>query len=390
MDLFAAHASVILEVDQGRDDANRVSVLADQERIARDLHDTVIQRLFASGLSLQAVAGQTDEPITARLMSVVDDLDATIRQIRIVIFGMDRPSTSSHVSLRAQLLEVCVEAARALGFDPTVRFDGPLDAGVAAEDVGEVVAVVREALANVARHAAARHANVEVAVDADRLRVVVADDGRGLDEMAPSGGHGVENLRTRAAVEAGRSCSASVRRVARRWSGRYLCAPDRPRGPVDELTYSIADAWAPAAGRSGGGSSSRCPRRSRPCVFADPIGERVPCRSGRGGRGAGVRYLAPLQHTIGRSGSVPPNRSVTAAGCPSRLPSSNRARGHEFAGGHPGGDNLLARELSCSSRARARASRPARWAVRMATARSDWVWRRCQVSSSITAAMASL
>ena len=64
VDLFAAHASVILEVDQGRDDANRVSVLADQERIARDLHDTVIQRLFASGLSLQAVAGQTDEPIT--------------------------------------------------------------------------------------------------------------------------------------------------------------------------------------------------------------------------------------------------------------------------------------------------------------------------------------
>ena len=201
--LFAAHAGVILEVDQGRDDAQRVSVLHDQERIARDLHDTVIQRLFATGLSLQAAARLTDEPARSRLMGAVDDLDDTIRQIRTVIFGLERPTSNAPVSLRARLLEVCAEAARALGFEPTVRFDGPIDLGVAVDDIADVVAVVREALANVARHAAATHVDVDVVVSEGRMRVIVADDGRGLDGTMGTGGHGVENLKARAARRGG-------------------------------------------------------------------------------------------------------------------------------------------------------------------------------------------
>jgi signal transduction histidine kinase len=201
--LFAAHAGVILEVDQGRDDAQRVSVLHDQERIARDLHDTVIQRLFATGLSLQAAARQTDEPATSRLMSAVDDLDDTIRQIRTVIFGLERPAASEPTSLRARLLDVCAEASRALGFEPTIRFDGPIDVAVGGTDTADVVPVVREALSNVARHAAASHVDVEVAVRDGHVHVVVADDGRGLDGAAPSGGHGLDNLRARAARRGG-------------------------------------------------------------------------------------------------------------------------------------------------------------------------------------------
>ena len=88
--LFAAQASVILEVARGREDARRVSILEDQERIGRDLHDTVIQRLFATGLSLQGAARLTTEPATSRVMAAVDDLDTTIRQIRTVIFGLER------------------------------------------------------------------------------------------------------------------------------------------------------------------------------------------------------------------------------------------------------------------------------------------------------------
>jgi signal transduction histidine kinase len=201
--LFAAHAGVILEVDQGRDDAERVSVLHDQERIARDLHDTVIQRLFATGLSLQAVARLTDEPARSRVMNAVDDLDDTIRQIRTVIFGLERPSASAPVSLRARLLEVCAEVARPLGFDPAIRFEGAIDVGVGPNDIADIVPVVREALSNVARHAGATHVDVDVGIGDGRLRVVVSDDGRGFDPEVSPGGHGVQNMRARAARRGG-------------------------------------------------------------------------------------------------------------------------------------------------------------------------------------------
>lgn len=200
LSMFAGQAGVILEVDQGRDDARRLSVLRDQERIARDLHDTAIQRLFATGLSLQAVARLTDEPATSRLMSAVDDLDDTIREIRTVIFGLERPISVAPLSLRATLLDVCADAARALGFEPAVRFVGPVDLEAAASDTADVVPVVREALANVARHAAATRVEVEVTVAQGELRVVVTDDGRGIAASTTSAGagHGVENLRSRA------------------------------------------------------------------------------------------------------------------------------------------------------------------------------------------------
>jgi two-component system, NarL family, sensor histidine kinase DevS len=166
--LFAGHASVILEVERGRDDLRRISILEDQERIARDLHDTVIQRLFATGLSLQAAARVATEPAASRLMAAVDDLDETIRQIRTAIFGLERPPATAAHGVRTRVADVCAEAARALGFEPTLRFDGPVDSLVPAGEADDIIAVVREALANVARHAGAQTVTVDVSAKDDR------------------------------------------------------------------------------------------------------------------------------------------------------------------------------------------------------------------------------
>jgi signal transduction histidine kinase len=202
--LFAAQASVILEVDRGRQSAGRVSILEDQERIARDLHDTVIQRLFATGLSLQGAARLTSEPATSRVMAAVDDLDTTIRQIRTVIFGLERGTSSPPTGLRSRILDLCAEAARGLGFDPTVAFDGPIDTVVPADAGDDVSTVIREALSNVSRHAGAHHVDVRIAARSHEVEVVVTDDGAGFDTAdGHRGGRGLENMRTRARRRSG-------------------------------------------------------------------------------------------------------------------------------------------------------------------------------------------
>ena len=197
--LFAAQASVILEVARGRDDAKRVSILEDQERIARDLHDTVIQRLFATGLTLQGVSRLTTEPATGRVMTAVDDLDTTIRQIRTVIFGLERAASTSRIGLRSRILDLCAEAGRGLGFDPTVAFDGPIDTIVPADVADDVTTVLREALSNVSRHAAAHAVSVRVVADGNEIDVVVTDDGSGYEASdRQRGGRGLENMAERA------------------------------------------------------------------------------------------------------------------------------------------------------------------------------------------------
>jgi signal transduction histidine kinase len=196
VELFAAHAGVILEVERSREHARHVSIVEDEERIARDLHDTVIQRLFATGLSLQATVRALTEPARSRVMDAIDDLDHTIREIRTVIFGLDRPATVEH-GLRSQLIRVGVDAARALGFEPTVTFDGPVDAQVPTALAADVVAVVREALSNVARHSGANSVTVEVQARQAWLTVTITDDGRGLHGAATLG-NGLVNMRQRA------------------------------------------------------------------------------------------------------------------------------------------------------------------------------------------------
>jgi GAF domain-containing protein len=198
---FAAQASVILEHDQARQSLQRVSDLERNEQMARDLHDTVIQRLFAIGMSLQASLGIVAEPVVRdRIARSVDDLDVTIRQIRTVIFGLEESPAGLAPGLRIRTLELTRESAGLLGFEPGVAFSGAVDTLVPDAIVTEVLATLREALANVARHAAASTVNIDLSVDQGRLCLEVADNGVGIKLTRPelTSGHGLTNMRARA------------------------------------------------------------------------------------------------------------------------------------------------------------------------------------------------
>jgi signal transduction histidine kinase len=178
----------------------RVADLAtfeDRERIARDLHDTVIQRLFAIGLGLQSTLRLVDNTVVGgRITAAIDDLDTTVRDVRAAIFELHTARLPGR-SVRQELIQLCSEAARGLGFEPVIRFNGPIDTVVGDTLADELFAVTREALTNVAKHAQASSVEVSIEVRDAQLTVVVADDGVGF-EIAPSGGRGVDNLRTRA------------------------------------------------------------------------------------------------------------------------------------------------------------------------------------------------
>jgi signal transduction histidine kinase len=193
---FAAQAAVALELAKARDDRDRLALLEDRDRIARDLHDLVIQRLFATGLGLQATAQRAREPeVAQRLTSYVTALDDTIREIRQTIFSL-RSAEEKGGSLRHEVLGILQEAAEVLGFEPSVYFDGPVDSAVPTAVAGQVGAVLREALTNIGRHAAASSARVELAVTGAAVRLTVRDDGVGLPEHRHDSG--LDNLNKRA------------------------------------------------------------------------------------------------------------------------------------------------------------------------------------------------
>ena len=193
---FANQAALAIELAEARAEQQRAVMLDERERIAADLHDHVIQRLFAAGLSLQSTAGTLRAGEAAdRILATVDDLDATIRQIRTSIFQLQQLPQTRAPGLRARLLDVATDLTPVLGFEPAVRFSGLIDA--VGHDIGEdVLAVVRESLSNVARHARAASAEVDVAATADRLTVDIRDDGIGLGSTDRRSG--LDNLRRRA------------------------------------------------------------------------------------------------------------------------------------------------------------------------------------------------
>jgi signal transduction histidine kinase len=194
---FANHAAVALELADARADQQRVVLLEDRDRIARDLHDHVIQRLFAAGLTVQSVQTREREPQTAaKLGQVVNDLDDTIRQIRTSIFDLRGSLTSGSDSVRTRLMEVIADHAEQLGFEPTMRFTGPVDTMVDQMVSDELAAVLREALSNVARHAQASSVDISLAVSGRQLSLQVTDNGIGLGSTTRRSG--LDNLRQRA------------------------------------------------------------------------------------------------------------------------------------------------------------------------------------------------
>jgi len=173
---LANHAAVALELADGRADEERIAVLEDRQRIARDLHDHVIQRIFATGLSLEAVRGRAVEPTVRDTLSrAVEDLDGTIRRIRSAIFELQVHPASRDA--RAVLLEVMASASAGLGFEPALRLDGPVATALEPALLHDVTAVLREALTNVVKHSHCSAVDVRVAVSDDYVTVQVSDDG---------------------------------------------------------------------------------------------------------------------------------------------------------------------------------------------------------------------
>ena len=194
---FANHAAVALELADGRENQQRMILLEDRDRIARDLHDHVIQRLFAAGLAVESVAARPGSDETSlRLRRVVTELDETIRQIRTSIFQLRGPMTAEVGTTRSAVLSVVSELEPVLGFEPRVTFAGPVDLAAPDASVDDLIAALREALTNVARHAKARCVDVAVEATTESLVLEVTDDGVGIgDESRWSG---LANLRARA------------------------------------------------------------------------------------------------------------------------------------------------------------------------------------------------
>ena len=203
----AGQAALALMLARGRREKERIVLLEERDRIARDLHDLVIQRLFATGISLSGAARvqETPQPVVDRLESAVDALDTTVKEIRATIFELHQPVGHAVGGVRGRVLEEAAAAAVVLGHTPSTRFMGTVDALVNEGLAADLLGALREALANVAKHAQADHVEVLVAVENDAVLLQVTDDGVGIPEELGRRS-GLVNLAERAARYGG-SCT---------------------------------------------------------------------------------------------------------------------------------------------------------------------------------------
>jgi signal transduction histidine kinase len=196
---FAAQAATTLELVARRADADQLSLFEDRDRIARDLHDLVIQRLYATGMSLEGAMPMISRPEVAdRVSNAVDAMDDTIKDIRATIFALQSRGRAGAPRLRTEILVVVDDMTEMLGFAPELRLGRGLDSRASAAASEHVLAVLREALSNAARHSGATR--VEVQVDSDAagmLTVRVCDNGRGITETGRRSG--LANMADRAA-----------------------------------------------------------------------------------------------------------------------------------------------------------------------------------------------
>jgi signal transduction histidine kinase len=217
LEAFAGQAAIAMELAEVRRAAERLGLLEDRDRIARDLHDVVIQRLFAVAMTLMGAIRLMEGPeAMSRVQHAVDELDETIRQIRASIFALQGSGTSG---LRGQVVELVDGAAAHLGFRPGLRLEGQLDTLVSQPVAEQVAAVLREALSNLVRHAKAIKADILLEATADRLTLVVTDNGVGIE---PDGR---------------RSGLASLEERAARLGGTFTV--ESPEGGGTRLSWSV-------------------------------------------------------------------------------------------------------------------------------------------------------
>lgn len=224
VDAFARQAAMALELATSHEQRGTLAVYRDRERIARDLHDLVIQRIFGTGLTVQSMRPRLPDDLRGTADEVVGELDAAIRDLRSAIFALQRPGMAE--GLRGRVTETVGAAAPALGREPRVRMEGPLDTVVPEPVAAHLTSVLTEALTNVARHAQATAVHVLVSARTDALTLQVEDDGVGLSEGAVVPGNGLRNMRSRA-VELGGGLS-----VRERPEGGTRLVWSVPLGPV--------------------------------------------------------------------------------------------------------------------------------------------------------------
>lgn len=198
---FAAAAAVVLALGRSRQSVEELKLMAEYDRIGRDLHDTVIQRLFALGMGLQAAERMADGAVRERVVASVEGIDEVIREIRETIFDLGHP-TSVASPVRHELRQVIGEATPLLGFAPRLALRGPVEVEVTGTILPHLAAVVREALTNAARHAQASAVDVVVHAANGTVTLTVSDDGIGMSKLG-SAGHGLENMAKRAEQLAG-------------------------------------------------------------------------------------------------------------------------------------------------------------------------------------------
>jgi signal transduction histidine kinase len=239
---FAAQAAVALELAARRADAEQLSVLEDRDRIARDLHDLVIQRLYATGMSLEGTVPMTRRPEVAdRIRNAVDAMDYTIKDIRATIFALQARGRDSEPRLRADIVALVDEMIEVLGFAPALRLGSGLDSRATEELSEHLLAVLREALSNAARHSGATRVDVTIDTDSTRaLTVLVRDNGLGIPEGIRRSG--LVNMADRADKLGGtlRVSPAEGGGTELEWR---VPVPPEPAAPADTVRPTSADRY---------------------------------------------------------------------------------------------------------------------------------------------------
>jgi signal transduction histidine kinase len=203
LEAFGRAASLIVDEARLREQLRALTLSDERVRLARDLHDTVIQRLFAVGLSLQSTLASALEPATSeRISAAVDDLDATIRQIRTTIFDITRDPSTPQIGVRARVITLINEVSTQLELPVDVSFEGPIDTLVGPVLANHLINVIRELLANAVRHAQAKRVDLRLEVSPDQLTLTVSDDGVGFSGDL-RWGNGLRNITERAGAVGG-------------------------------------------------------------------------------------------------------------------------------------------------------------------------------------------